>query len=296
MNTDVYVLLLGAVEGTYATAAAFAGEYGIPVAVMDEDIPSYLLRSAFVRETRRVPGIGFDGIFKRAIRDFYEANADKSLILLPMTEDFAKRTLQERDSLEAMFLLPQKIPMKQAECPTPQKALLLVYRGREGSVRTVFCRVAARGEEGAPLAVIAAPTPDGLLQGLEDEGAGMTLYAVCEGDVLVPLNEEGGISPLCAVAAALDTSFAEWMLNDYLLCLPPAENTATEEAVFSLFPFRKVKPYLLKEEKDAVLRLRKKKLFLFFYPPKGERKGPICRAVLNRFYRQSWEIRAKRKK
>ena len=81
MENDVIVLLLGATEGAYALAATFGGEYSIPVAVMDEKIPDAFEASAFIKETRDVPGISYRGIFMRALSDFYEAHAGKSLLL-----------------------------------------------------------------------------------------------------------------------------------------------------------------------------------------------------------------------
>ena len=93
MENDVFVLLLGANAGAYALASAFA-EYGIFVAVMDEEIPAALGASRFVCETRRVPGIAYRGIFMRALSDFYEAHAGRSLLLLPMTKAYAEAVLE----------------------------------------------------------------------------------------------------------------------------------------------------------------------------------------------------------
>ena len=80
MENDVILLLLGANEGAYALASAFAGDFGISVCVMDEDIPKAFNASKHISETRTVSGIRYRGLFLRALSDFYEANVGKCLI------------------------------------------------------------------------------------------------------------------------------------------------------------------------------------------------------------------------
>ena len=49
MESDIFVLLLGACEGAYALAASFRGEYAIPVVAITQDNAEYVRRVGEVK-------------------------------------------------------------------------------------------------------------------------------------------------------------------------------------------------------------------------------------------------------
>ena len=296
MENDVFVLLLGACEGAYALAASFAGEYGIPVALMDESIPDAYFASRFFFECREVAGIGYTGLFRRALSDFYEAHAGKSLILLPMTERYAKKILSECDFLETMYLLPQKnVPVLQSPTTSPE-ALLLVYTGPTGERHALFARTAAMSDAKEVLAVITEETPQNLLDALPEHAAGIALYAVDEKGSIAPTGEDGALSPFCAFPSAADLSLAEWILADYVFCEKVKEPQSIPEAIFSPYPIRMVKKHILPAEKTRVKLLLRRRLKLTLAPPRGETHHLHPRSVLRRFYRENSAKKIKAKK
>ncbi len=282
MENDVFVLLLGANAGAYALAATFAGEYGIPVAVMDEQISPAISRSAFVGEARTVPGIGYRGIFMRALSDFYAAHAGHSLLLIPTTEALAAAVLAEREELERMYLLPQKKVEKTEKISFMPTGLLLSYVSREGSTLALYGRVVARSEQGEPLAVCTEQAPSELLARLGDSTPSFTLYTVAEDGRISPMSDGGSLSPFCLFPSAADASLAEWMLTDYVTCEAPVPCEA-KAAVFSLCSYGALKPYILAEEREAIKTLKKKKLFLSLVTMRGEKRNPIYRRKLRAF-------------
>lgn len=293
MENDVFVLLLGANAGAYALAATFAGEYGIPVAVMDEHIPPALSRSAFVGEARTVPGIGYRGILMRALSDFYAAHAGRSLLLIPTTEALTAAVLAEREELERMYLLPQKKVEKTENPPFVPTGILLSYVSREGSTLALYGRVVARTESGEPLAVCTEQAPPELLARLGDSTPSFTLYAVAEDGRISPISDEGFLSPFCLFPSAADASLAEWMLADYVTCeaLMPCE---AKTAVFSLCSYGALRPYILAGEREALRALKKKKLFLSFSSFRGEKRNPLYRRVLRGFCAEFLADRSKK--
>ena len=294
MENDVILLLLGATPGAYALASVFAGEYGVPVCVMDEELPQAFLASAFVKETRRVSGIAYRGLFLRALSDFYEANAEKSILLLPMTEAYTARVLAEKETLARMFLLPQKKYLN-SEIPNfVPKALLLFYVGRTGSVRTAYAEVAARTEDGTPLALITKTTPEGLVASLPHDTPHFALYALGEAGECVPIGEE--YAPYLAFPSAADLSLVEWLLADYVTCEDVGKDGTVPSGLFTLFHYKKTKSYLFPTYAKAARALRKKHLSVTLYPPRGETRAPNRRLVLRRFYRENWEKATKAKK
>ena len=285
MGDDVYVLLLGATTGAYALARSFAEDYAVPVTVMDEQVDAAFEKSNFVREVRRVPGIMYPALLHRALSDFYEAHSGRSLLLLPLTAAYAKAVLAEREFYERMFLLPQKTPFCEGTASGTPEALLLAYRGREGALTTAYGRVVARDEDGSPLALVTAPTPVALLEKLTQTESGFALYAVDEKGNPSSYLPEGAVSPFCALASAQDTSLAEWVLFDYVLCREVKNECADAQAVFSLLPYRAWRKRVIDKEKKTVAALRKKHLHLTLFTLKNERKSPFARARLRRFYR-----------
>ena len=282
MENDVFVLLLGANAGAYALAATFAGEYGVPVAVMDERIPSVLGRSAFVSEVRTVPGIGYRGILMRALSDFYAAHAGKSLLLIPTTEVLAEAVQDERELLARMFLLPQKNVEKTNKIPFVPTGVLLSYVSREGSSLALYGRVVARNEQGMPLALLTEDAPADVLVGVREKTPSLTLYAVSADGHLAPFSDGGALSPFCLFPSATDASVAEWMLSDYVPCITP-EPCTVKTAVFSLCSWRRLLPYALPEERERLRALKRKRLFLSLTAPHGEKRNLIYRRALRRF-------------
>ena len=295
MENDVFVLLLGANTGAYALAFAFA-EYGIPVTVMDEKIAPAFPASRFVCETRTVPGITYDGILMRALSDFYEAHAGKSLILLPTTEAYTERVLVNRGVLEKMFLLPNKKWQKAEKKDFFSTGILLAYVGRTGALCTVYAAAAARNEEGEPLALITKETPPALLSSIPTDVPHIALYAVGEHGELAVLGENDAFSPLLAFSSAADLSVAEWILTDYVTCDPIPTDGDTPRGLFTLFPLRKTKPYLLPEYRTPTFALARRGLSVALFSGKGETKHPCRRLILNRFYRETWQKKTKAKK
>lgn len=294
MENDVFLLLLGTGEGAYALASLFGGEYGIPVCVMDADVPDAFAASAFVTETRTVSGIAYRGIFLRALSDFYEAHAGKRLLLIPTTEVYTDRVLAEKDELERMFLLPQKKSLKTKKVTFVPHALLLLYVGREGSICTVYGEVAARSETGDALAIITKPTPKELLDKLPNDTPHFALYAVGGDGECLPASEE--YFPYLAFPSAADLSLAEWILTDYITCEAVGADGSAPSGLFMLFPYRKIKKHLLPSLQKEAKLLRRKHLSLSLYPARGETGRPLRRARLKRFYRENWEKRTKAKK
>lgn len=294
MDTDVIVLLLGANEGAYALAASFA-EYGIPAVLMDEEIPEIFERSAFFVEMRRVPGIGYRGLFLRALSDFYEKYAGKSLILIPTTEEYTARTLAERETLDRMYLLPQKSCLSLTAANEDTEGLLFLYTGREGKERFFYGRVVARTDRGEPIAVVTEPLPRSVSVLPKLEAQGFALYAVSDAGECSPCGGSGALSPLVAFPSASDTSLAEWILNDHVLC-EEGEEHAVSTAVFSLLPYRHLKPFLLPSAEKQVRALRRARLFLTLYPHRAERKNPFFRRAITRFALQNRQKTAKTKK
>lgn len=286
MGNDVIVLLLGTGEGAYALASAFAGDYGIPVCVMDEEISTAFSSSRRIKEVRTVSGMAYRGLFLRALSDFYEAYAGKSILLIPTTEAYTARVLEEREELERMFLLPQKKCLKTADLTFSPSALLLHYVGREGSVHTAYGEIAASSGTGAPLALITKPTPKELLNDLPTDAPHFALYAVSEKGECVPVPE--AYAPFLAFPSAADLSLAEWMLNDYVLCTPTEEQESTPTGLFALFSYARTKRYLIPSQKACAKALRRKRLLVRLYAE--------SRPCLRRFYRENWEKRTKAKK
>lgn len=294
MRNDVIVLLLGATEGAYALAVTFSGDYGIPVCVMDREIPAAFSASAFVGQTHRVFGIEYSALFLRALSDFYEAHAGKSILLLPMTEEYTARVLAAQETLARMFLLPQK------KCPDHQTphfiptAFLLLYVGRMGEARTVYGEVAARTQDGEPLALITKPTPEGLASRLSCDTPHFALYAVGSKGECVAARE--GYAPLLAFPSASDLSLAEWLLADYVTCDSIGWDGDVPSGLFTLFSYKRIKGYLLSAHSKEAKALRKQHLSVTLYPSRGETRAPARRLCLHRFYRENWEKRTKPKK
>ncbi len=300
MDTDVIVLLLGANEGAYALAASFA-EYGVPSVLMDEEIPEIFERSGLFAETRRVPGIGYRGLLLRALSDFYEKYAGKSLILIPTTEEYTARTLAEEATLARMYLLPQKGWEPAVTPEGTAEGFLLVYVGRTGKCRGLYGRTVARTDGGEPLALFVALFADCTTVYPPKTTPGFALYAVTDRGEVLPYDLGGALSPLVAFPSALDTSVAEWILNDYVSCVESGENEQREQgvtldAVFSLLPYRRVAPHVFPEEREGVRSLRRSRLFLTLYPHRAERKNPFFRRALTRFALQNRQKTAKTKK
>lgn len=294
MNEDVLVLLLGANAGAYALAASF-GEYGVPAAVMDEDVPMPFAQSAFVFDVWRVPGISYRGMLLRALGDFYAKYTKHRLILIPTKEQYTTRLLEMRDEIERMYLLPQKMCLKN-ETTMPPKGLLLSYVGRTGAARSMYATVCAATENGIPLAVVTSPVPEGLDARVSRKTPSFALYAVDEEGSVTPYSEEGCLSPMIALASAADTSLAEWILADYVLCDRVESNADVPSAVFSLYSYRRIKPYLLTHKKADVDRLFGARLFLSLYPHRAERKSPIFRRRLRLLSLGKWQKKTKIKK
>lgn len=298
MNEDVIVLLLGASEGAYALAASFA-EYGVPAVLMDEEIPEIFEASALFAEIRRVPGMEYRGLLLRALSDFYEKYAGKSLLLLPTTEAYATRLLAEREALERMYLLPQKLSSKLSSKPFSfdgaVAGVLLAYVGGTGKCRTIYGRVVASTDAGEPIAVITEPKPIWVQAPPAPEAQGFLLYAVSEKGECYPYENGGALSPLIAFPSASDTSVAEWILNDSVLC-EKTEEADTASAVFSLLSYRRLKPFLHPDSEEEVRALRRSRLFLSLYPSRSERKGLFFRRALTHFALQNRQKTAKRKK
>ncbi|MBE6656334.1 MAG: hypothetical protein E7609_05660 [Ruminococcaceae bacterium] len=294
MRNDVIVLLLGATEGAYALAVTFSGDYGIPVCVMDREIPAAFSASAFVGQTRRVSGIEYSALFLRALSDFYEAHAGKSILLLPMTEEYTMRVLEEEETLVRMFILPQK------KCPNFEDpdfipdAMLLLYVGRTGEARTVYGEVAARTQDGEPLALITKTVPEGLASRLSCDTPHFALYAVGPKGECVAVGE--GYAPLLAFPSASDLSLAEWLLADYVTCESIGEDGDLPSGLFTLFPYAKIKKRFLSTHWAQAKALRKKHLSVTLYPAYGETRVPLRRLRLHRFYRENWEKKIKPKK
>ena len=292
MNEDVILLLLGANAGAYALAASF-GEYGIPAVIMDENVPSAFSHTAFVSEVRRVPGLGYRGILMRALGDFYEKHAGRTLILLPTTAALAERVYAKEESLAKMYLLPLcHIPQSVVgKMPT---ALLLTYTDSSGSLHAHYgAVVAACGEE--PLAVVTEAIPEGLLSRVEGK-AEIALYGIDKEGALFLYSREGTVSPLIAFPSAADASLAEWILSDLVACEPVEESESVPAAVFSLLPYRRLCPYVLPSEKARVAGLVKRRLCLSLYPCRGERKTLRARLVLRRYLLENWQKKTKIKK
>lgn len=301
MNEDVIVLLLGATEGAYALAASFA-EYGVRCAVMDETVHTVFDRSALVGEVWRVPGISYRGILLRALNDFYEKYAGKCLCLLPTTEDYAERLLAEQQTLETMYILPQKHIRKGTALPSSTVGLLLSYVGASGRARTCYGEIVARTETereaGAPLAVVTAPVPPSLFGRIATAKPHFALYAVTKDGTLSPYTEDGALSPLIAFPSAADTSLAEWILADYVLCGGEEETAGEEtpEALYALSTYQGIKPYLLAHACERVEMLHQSRLFLSLYRHPEEKKNPIFRLRLHRYAKENWQKRTKIKK
>ena len=295
MENDVFVLLLGANAGAYALASAFA-EYGISVTVMDEEIPPAFKVSRFVSEARAVPGIGYDGIFMRALSDFYEAHAGKSLILLPTSEGYTERVLAAREVLERMYLLPNKKWQKTNKIDFLPTGLLLAYVGRTGDLHTAYAAVAARTEAGTPLALVTKETPSELLLLLPTDTPHFALYATGDAGELSAMGAEDALSPLLAFPAAADISLAEWMLTDYVTCEPIADTPDTPRGLFTLFPLKETKPYLLPAWRTPALALARRRLTLSLFGARTETKRPRHRLILRRFYQEIWQKKTKAKK
>lgn len=296
MESDIFVLLLGACEGAYALAASFRGEYGIPVVLIDEEIPDAYHASRFFTECRAVTGIGYTGLFRRALSDFYEAHAGKSLILLPMTEKYAERVIAEREMLEKMYLLPQKeVPVLKTP-QAPVSALLLSYTRSDGARRLSYARVCAQNEKNEPLAVITADAPQALLDALPPSNGGIALYGVCENNALSPMGDGGALSPFCDFPSAADTSLAEWIISDYVFCHAANDPESAPTALFSPYPLRKTEKYLQAAEKENFKSLRRHRLFITLSPPRGETRRPRLRLILRRFYRENLAKKIKQKK
>jgi len=292
MNEDVIALLLGATEGAYALAASF-GEYGIPAAVMDEEIPDAFFRSAFICDAWRVPGIDRDALLLRALGDFYGKHARSSLLLIPTTESFAAHVYAEREHLERMYILPQCNIGNSREEETPV-ALLLAYVDRMSELHTYYATVCAACAN-MPLAVIPARTPDALLSQIPLV-RGFSLYGVTQGGALYPFSDDGALSSLVAFPSAADASLVEWILADLVLCTPLPVSEEVPEAVFSLMPYKHIRPYVLSEEKDRVFRLSHSRLFLSLWPRREEKKSPRARMCLRRYALANWQKKTKIKK
>lgn len=286
MGNDVILLLLGANEGAYALASSFAGDYGIPVCVMDERIPIAFSASSFVRETRTVSGLAYRGLFMRALCDFYEAHPGKSILLISTTADYTARVLEEREELERMFLLPQKKCPERENFDGVPAAMLLLYVGRTGDVRTVYGEIAARTEEGTPLAVITKPTPKALLAHLHTDTPHFALYLI--GEDGHPFHAGEKYADFLAFSSAADLSLAEWILTDYVTCESIGEDGSIPTGLFTLFSYKKTKSYILFEQKELVKTLRRKRLSVRLY---AEKRRPLRRA-----YRENWEKITKTKK
>lgn len=295
MENDVFVLLLGANAGAYALAAAFA-EYGIPVTVMDGEVPNAFYASKHVQEVRRVPGIEYDGLLMRALSDFYEAHAGKSLLLLPTTEKYTERVLANREVLERMFLLPNKKWQKaESTAPSPD-ALLLVYVGRTGALCAAYGKVTAKTEDGEPLAVVTEEAPSALLADIDRETPHFALYGVKENGACVALLDEDALSPLLAFSTAADLSLAEWMLTDYVSCGHLPEASIAPSGLFTLFSYGKTKKHFLPQSAKCAKALHRRRLCISLFTGKSETKNPLRRRILKRFYREFWQKKTKNKK
>lgn len=292
MNEDVILLLLGANAGAYALAASF-GEYGIPVTVMDESVPPVFFHTAFVSEVRCVPGLGYRGILMRALGDFYEKYAGRTLILLPTTAELAARVYAEEKSLSKMYLLPVcHIPKASVE-KTPT-ALLLTYTDHAGALHAHYGTVVAAGGE-EPLAVIPEPLPAGLLSHVEGK-EGIALYGIDETGETFLYSREGTVSPLIAFPSAADASLVEWLLSDLVTCEPIEDSETVPEAVFSLLPYRRLRSFVLPSEKERVACLTHRHLYLSLFPYRGEKKDPRARLILRRYMLENWQKKTKIKK
>ena len=295
MENDVFVLLLGANAGAYALGASFA-EYGIPVTLMDEAIPSTLSASKFICDVRSVPGIGYRGLLLRALSDFYEAHAGKSILLLPTTGAYTERVLAEREVLERMFLLPNKKWQKGEPLSPAPDALLLAYVGRTGALRTVYGEVAASNAYGEPLALITKATPPSLLAEIPCDTPHFALYAVKNAALGTAVTDEDALSPLVAFASAADLSLAEWMLTDYISCEPIGADGETPSGLFTLFSYGKTKKHLSPSRAEQAKALRRRHLFISLFAGRNETKHPCRRLVLKRFYGELWQKKTKKKK
>lgn len=294
MDRDVFVLLLGATDAAYALGAAFAGDMGISVTVMDEELPDAFFRSAFLTPCR-TPGLSLSGILRRALSDFYEKHASHRCILIPTTEVYASLLRAEESFFSKMYLLPHLLSMKCENIPVDTDALLLVYTGREGERRVVYGTVAAKTPDGAPLAVLTEDAPASILSRLPDGERGLALFALSAGKLL-PCAEDGALSPLFYFISAADASVAEWIVFDYVLCepLPPVRENA--RALFSLFPFGKIKRYLLPHARECAHRFHARRLESVLFSLRYERKSLPAVLCLRRFYGEKWEKRINAKK
>lgn len=294
MENDVIVLLLGANEGAYALASCFRGDYGIPVCVMDEAIPPAFCASAFVAETRTVSGLSYRGLLLRALSDFYEAHAGKSILLIPTTADYTRRVLKQEDTLARMFLLPQKKCVEYDKIDFDPIAILLLYIGRAGNIHTVYGEIAAVSETGEPLAVITKPTPKSLLSSLPTDTPHFALYLVGEDGECCPAEEKH--AGFLAFPSAADRSICEWLLSDYVTCEAPEEDDDTPTGIFTLYSYRSTKKYFLAPYQTLARGLKRARLTLSLYPARGETRRPFARRHLFRFYRENWQKKTKTKK
>ena len=147
-----------------------------------------------------------------------------------------------------------------------------------------------------PLAVVTEAPPENLSP-FHMEEAGFSMLGVDENGRCTPFFSEDALTAFCALASAQDTSLAEWMLNDYVLCLPfEEEQKGSTHAIFSLFPYRKIKKRILPSERERVSYFKKRGLFCALFSLKHEAKSPRRIWHLERFYRQIRQMGAKAKK
>lgn len=277
MENDVFVLILGATEGAYALAHAFFHDYGIRPTVIDGDAPFYIKESVVLRY-ESVPGAEDGRMLLLAAERFYERHSGKSLLLLPVKEEYAAITEANREHLETMFFMP-RIHRGDA---TPKDAcgLLFAYRSTEGETRTAYGRVAARGGDGRPTVLLAGKSP---LTNLID------LSAMREGSIALFVENDDGCfapvhEPLSAhlfFLTAADVSLPEHLVNDYVLCaaLPDEDRVS---GMFSLFPYRWVKKRVFSPLRAEADHRAARKMATALFAPSRE-KGFRFRLRLARF-------------
>lgn len=294
MKSDVCLLVLGACEGAYALAASFAGELGVPVTLMDEQITASLAASALLSPSR-VPGLTLDGIFLRALSDFYAAHAASRCMLIPAKDIYAEMTEKHAEYLSRMFLLPHTLRLPDTPPPQRPEGLLLVYGGREEeTVRTVYGRTVVCAEDGSPISLVTEDVPARLLSALPPHARGLSLFAVKDG-ALFPYAERGALAPQIALSEAMDASVAEWILYDWLLCEEPPDVKEGGHALFTLYPYGWLRRSVREEEKKTVGRLRARRLVFTLFSRRYEKFPLRGYFGIRRFAREAMERRAARK-
>ncbi len=105
MQKECIPVLLGGDLNCYGLSRAFYEAYGIPTVAFGRQLLGAVRHSRYVF-FRTVPGLSEHDVCRAVLLDFANETRDKTRLLLPCTDEYARFLIENRDILSAHYMLP----------------------------------------------------------------------------------------------------------------------------------------------------------------------------------------------